>query len=245
MHPASWYVTFILAIGLLTVSARPAPESANKSDASAWTIITLGLILFIVAIFVYPMTSPSSSANDDLAKRVAALESRQAIPSPQAQSDARVPELLSKVNNLQAKLSPIDDLIRTQNCLDRLNSQVPKELVDTNLENARKFVKTSTAVVHDGGSPVDQWSTLLNNTRMYVLAGCYPGKDVEFNYEPTAEQLENPVPDEPQTTNIDLTHRYRRFYLQSQFAYQKLEDVRRGLQGMVNSIKEQISNSKR
>jgi hypothetical protein len=80
---------------------------------------------------------------------------------------------------------------------------------------------------------------------MYVLAGCYPGKDVEFNYEPTAEQLENPVPDEPQTTNIDLTHRYRRFYLQSQFAYQKLEDVRRGLQGMVNSIKEQISNSKR
>jgi hypothetical protein len=79
---------------------------------------------------------------------------------------------------------------------------------------------------------------------MYVLHDCYPVANLEFNYEPTAEQLENPVPDEPQTTTLDLAHRYRRFYSQSKFAYQKIEDLRRGLAGRVNSLKEQISNSR-
>jgi hypothetical protein len=72
---------------------------------------------------------------------------------------------------------------------------------------------------------------------MYVLVGCYSGEELQFNYEPTAEQLENPVPDEPQTTNLDLVHRYRRFYLQSQFAYQKIEGLRRGLEGRISDLK--------
>jgi hypothetical protein len=216
-------------------SWRPVLTSGLVGAVGGPLIAFLGL--FVMNLLRFP---PTHEANlDTINQRIQTLENRPIAGA----LDARVPELFGKVSKLEEKVASIDNLIRAQTCLDRLNSQAPKELIDTTLENARKLVKTSTALEH-GGNPVAQWTTLLNNIRMYVLPDCYPGNSLEFNYDPTAEQLENPVPDEPQTNNPDLVHRYRRFYLQSQFSLEKLETVRNDLKGMINGFRERISNSK-
>jgi hypothetical protein len=252
----AWDLTRAFAAANLVWGGVVAVVSAVVGSVAAWwrgtrPALTSGLIgalagpsiVFIVA-FVFNLLRfpPTHEANlDTINQRIEALEKRPIAGA----LDARVPELLSTVSNLEAKVASIDNLIRAQACLDRLNSQAPKDLIDATLENAKKELVTTASPLVRGGNFIVQWNSLLNNISMYVLGGCFPGgESIKFNYEPTEEQLENVAPDEPQTTNVDLLHRYRRFYLQSQFAYQKIEDVRRGLQGRINGLKDQISQSK-
>jgi hypothetical protein len=252
---SAWDLTRAFAAANLVWGGVVAVVSAVVGSVAAWwrgtrPALTSGLIgalagpsIVFIGAFVFNLLRfpPTHEANlDTIDQRIEALEKRPIAGA----LDARVPELLSKVSNLEAKVASIDKLIRAQTCLDRLNSQAPKHSIDATLENAKKLVKTSATLEH-GGNFIDQWNSLLNNISMYVLGGCFPGgESIKFNYEPTEEQLENVAPDEPQTTNVDLLHRYRRFYLQSQFAYQKIEDVRQGLQGRINGLKDQISQSK-
>jgi hypothetical protein len=108
--------------------------------------------LFAVNLLGFPLIHEVNL--DTITKRIEALEKRPIAGA----LDARAPELVGKVSNLEAKVRSLDDLIRTQNCLDRFNSKYPKELVDIILGNARQFVKTSPNITQDGGS---EWNTLL------------------------------------------------------------------------------------
>ena len=59
---------------------------------------------------------------DTIYERIEGLEKRPTTSS----LDARVPELLSRLGNLEPKVASINDLISDKTCLEALNSQAPR-----------------------------------------------------------------------------------------------------------------------
>jgi hypothetical protein len=182
-HPISWYVAFILAIAILTLTRRPASEAPNSRELPIWAILVLGLTLFIVALFVYPSTLSPSSANEDLERRLAALESRPVVqPSEHPNFGQQLASLERQVN----LITPLGRYLLYDDCLSEL-SEIDHKF-SASVKNAKAEVLSPPSPPIMFSSPLSVWQKNVDAI-MAAAKRCYPKKQIDLNAEPTPEEM--------------------------------------------------------
>jgi hypothetical protein len=101
-NPISWFVTFLFSIALVTLSARPKLDVSFRSERRIWAALAIGLILFLVAISVYPTKEPDRAVApiDNIEKRLLSLENKSLGQA--TGPDPRIDEVIQRLSVLAA-----------------------------------------------------------------------------------------------------------------------------------------------